>query len=96
MPRETQAPKDLNAGLVRLKLAEFVTEYGVRPLAREAGISPTTVMKYAYDPEVQMVSLKVLAQLCAVLGCEIGDLVEYTPPEALDSFEEEGEENERA
>ena len=47
-------------------------------LKREAQISPGTYAKLNRD---EFVSMEVLARICAVLDCDIGDIVEMVPVE---------------
>ena len=49
-------------------------------LKREAQISPGTYAKLNRD---EFVSMEVLARICAVLDCDIGDIVEMIPVETV-------------
>ena len=52
-------------------------------LKREAQISPGTYAKLNRD---EFVSMEVLARICAVLDCDIGDIVEMIPVEENSRF----------
>ncbi len=51
-------------------------------LRRAAGIAPNTMTKLRRDEEV---SLTVLNKICAALGVDIGDIMEFLPKEKEDS-----------
>lgn len=45
-------------------------------LRRAAGIAPNTMTKLRRDEEV---TLGILGRICAVLGVDIGDIMEFVP-----------------
>ena len=45
---------------------------------RAADIAPNTMTKLRRD---EAVSLSILARTCEVLGCDIGDIMEFVPEE---------------
>lgn len=47
-------------------------------LRRAADIAPNTMTKLRRD---EAVSLAILARTCEVLGCDIGDIMEFVPEE---------------
>ena len=50
-------------------------------LRRAAGIAPNTMTKLRRDEEV---SLRVLNKVCAALGANIGDIMDFLPEEETD------------
>ena len=53
-------------------------------LSRQASVRAATVNKY-YHSKSKMVSLRHLSRFCAVLDCEIGDLMGYAVAEEEDN-----------
>jgi putative transcriptional regulator len=52
-------------------------------LSRRSGISPNTCWQLLRHPEtINRLELGTLARLCAALGCQPGDLLEYVPNDA--------------
>lgn len=47
-------------------------------LRKAAGLAPNTMTKLRRDQEV---SLSVLGRICATLGVDIGDIMEFVPDE---------------
>ena len=47
-------------------------------LRKAAGLAPNTMTKLRRDQEV---SLSVLGRICATLGVDIGDIMEFVPAE---------------
>ena len=46
-------------------------------------MQPAQLNKYYYNTTTRL-DTDVLARLCTVLDCEIGDLLEFVPPEESD------------
>ena len=46
-------------------------------------MQPAQLNKYYYNT-ITRLDTDVLARLCTVLDCEIGDLLEFVPPEECD------------
>ena len=69
-------------GIVRNHLAELMEkkEISKTKLAQRAEMQHTQLRKY-YKNEVTRFDADVLARLCTVLDCEIGDLLEFVPAE---------------
>lgn len=63
---------------------KLLIDKGIRKgyLANRAGISSATMARLNSN---KYVSLEVLDKLCAVLGCQPGDLLEYVPEESRGS-----------
>lgn len=51
-------------------------------LRKAAGIAPNTMTRLRRDEEV---TLTVLNKICAVLGADIGDIMEFLPEEKAES-----------
>lgn len=70
-------------GTVKNHLAELIEEKKISKtkLAQRAEMQPTQLRKY-YKNEVTRFDADVLARLCTVLECEIGDLLEFVPADA--------------
>ena len=67
-------------GTVRNHLAELIEKKGISKtkLAQRAEMQHTQLRKY-YKNEVTRFDADVLARLCTVLECQIGDLLEFVP-----------------
>ena len=67
-------------GEIRFKLDDLLTARGWSNyrLAKESGIQETIVAKYRNNAALAP-PLETLAKLCAALGCDIGDLMEFVP-----------------
>lgn len=63
---------------IRVTLDEMLTRRGMkaRELAAEVGISETQLSLFR-SGKVKGIRFRTLAKLCAVLGCEPGDLLGY-------------------
>lgn len=70
-------------GEVRNRLAELIEKKKISKtkLAQRAEMQPTQLRRY-YNNEVTRFDADVLARLCTVLECEIGDLLEFIPADA--------------
>lgn len=70
-------------GTINIHLAELLTEKKISrtKLAQRAEMQAAQLNRY-YKNQVTRLDTDVLARLCTVLECEIGDLLEFVPPEA--------------
>ena len=59
-------------GTIRIKLDELI---------KEAGLSKNKLSHHYCNNSISRLDIDVLARICTVLECEIGDLLEFIPPE---------------
>lgn len=73
-------------GRVKVKLSRVMDEQGItrNRLKELIDGNYNVITRYYKGEDVQMVDLDFLARVCCVLHCEIADLLEYVPEEALD------------
>lgn len=66
--------------MIKVRLSVLLGEKRISQaeLARRAGIRPNTINELYHD-FAKRVSLEELNSICNVLGCELIDLLEYTP-----------------
>jgi len=69
-------------GTIRVKLNELVdgSEMSRTKLCQRAEMQPRQLNRYYFNT-VTRLDTDVLARLCTALECEIGDLLEFVPPE---------------
>lgn len=69
-------------GTVRINLANLIKERGLSKskLSQRAEMQRTQLNRYCNNT-VTRLDIDVLARICTVLDCEIGDLLEFVPPE---------------
>ncbi|WP_369298009.1 helix-turn-helix domain-containing protein [uncultured Neglectibacter sp.] len=69
-------------GSVKINLAKLIEESGIskNKLSQRAEMQRTQLNRYCNNT-IARLDIDVLARLCTVLGCEIGDLLEFVPPE---------------
>lgn len=69
-------------GIIKINLARLIEEKGIskNKLCQRAEMQRTQLNHYCNN-EVTRLDTDVLARICTVLGCEIGDLIEFIPPE---------------
>lgn len=69
-------------GAVKINLAKLIEESGIskNKLSQRAEMQRTQLNRYCNNT-IARLDIDVLARLCTVLGCEIGDLLEFVPPE---------------
>lgn len=69
-------------GHVDLKLDEFMKKNNISrsSLSRNAQIHYNQLLKYCKN-DMQKVDLNILARICKTINCEIGEIIEYTPPD---------------
>ena len=68
-------------GTIKIHLAELLEEKKISrtKLAQRAEMQAAQLNRY-YKNQVTRLDTDVLARLCTVLECEIGDLLEFVPP----------------
>ena len=69
-------------GTIRIHLEEVIQqrEISKNKLCKRAEMERTQLNNYCNN-KVARVDLDVLARMCTVLECDIGDLLEFVPPE---------------
>ena len=68
-------------GKVDLKLDEFLKSHNISrsSLSRNGRIHYKQLLKYCKN-DMQKVDLNLLARICKTVNCEIGEIIQYTPP----------------
>lgn len=74
-------------GTVIIHLDELIKNAGIskNKLSHRAEMQRTQINNYCNN-KITRLDIDVLARLCSILHCELGDLLEYIPP----STKEEG------
>jgi len=69
-------------GTIRIKLDELIEKAGIskNKLSHRAEMQRTQINNYCKN-EITRLDIDVLARICTVLDCSIGDLLEFIPPE---------------
>lgn len=69
-------------GTIRIKLDELIEQQGIskNKLSHKAEMQRTQINNYCNN-NITRLDIDVLARICTVLGCEIGDLLEFVPPD---------------
>ena len=69
-------------GTIRIKLDELIKAAGIskNKLSHRAEMQRSQINHYCNN-EITRLDIDVLARLCTVLQCEIGDLLEFIPPD---------------
>ena len=69
-------------GKIKIHLDELIEKAGIskNKLSQRAEMQRTQLNHYCNNT-VTRLDVDVLARLCTVLNCEIGDLLEFVPPE---------------
>lgn len=69
-------------GTIRIKLDELIQKAGIskNKLSHKAEMQRSQINNYCNN-EITRLDIDVLARICTVLHCEIGDLLEFIPPE---------------
>ncbi len=77
-----QVSKMDNYGTIRIKLDELIEKAGIskNKLSHRAEMQRSQINHYCNN-EITRLDIDVLARICTVLECEIGDLLEFVPPE---------------
>ena len=72
-------------GKIRIKLDELLQKSGMskNKLSQRAEMQRTQLNHYCNNT-ITRLDTDVLARLCTVQDCEIGDLLEFVPPEESD------------
>ena len=71
-----------NYGTVKINLAKLIEDRGIskNKLSHRAEMQRTQINHYCNNT-ISRLDVDVLSRLCTVLECEIGDLLEFVPPE---------------
>ena len=69
-------------GTIKINLAQIIEKNGIskNKLSQRAEMQRTQINHYCNNT-ITRLDVDVLARLCTVLNCEIGDLLEFVPPE---------------
>ncbi len=69
-------------GTVKINLSKLIEESGIskNKLSQRAEMQRTQINHYCNNT-ITRLDIDVLARLCTVLNCEIGDLLEFVPPQ---------------
>lgn len=69
-------------GFIKIHLAELIEQRGIskNKLSQRAEMQRTQLNNYCNNT-ISRLDIDVLARLCTVLECDIGDLLEFVPPE---------------
>lgn len=70
-------------GTIKINLSKLIEEKGIskNKLSHRAEMQRTQINHYCNNT-ITRLDIDVLARICTVLDCEIGDLLEYVPPNA--------------
>ncbi len=69
-------------GKIIIHLAELIENAGIskNKLSQRAEMQRTQINRYCKN-SIALLDIDVLARICTVLNCGIGDLLEFVPPE---------------
>ena len=69
-------------GTIRIKLDELIQKAGIskNKLSQRAEMQRTQLNHYCNN-DISRLDIDVLARICTVLECGIGDLLEFIPPD---------------
>ena len=69
-------------GTIRIKLDELLEKSGLskNKLSHRAEMQRTQINHYCNN-DITRLDVDVLARICTVLDCQIGDLLEFIPPQ---------------
>ena len=69
-------------GTIKINLAKLIEERGIskNKLSHRAEMQRTQINHYCNNT-ISRLDIDVLSRLCTVLECEVGDLLEFVPPE---------------
>ncbi len=69
-------------GTVRIRLEELIQREGIskNKLSHRAEMQRSQINNYCSN-KISRLDIDVLARLCTVLNCAIGELLEFVPPE---------------
>ena len=70
-------------GKIKINLLKLIEENGIskNKLSHRAEMQRTQINHYCNNT-ITRLDIDVLARLCTVLNCEVGDLLEFVPPES--------------
>ena len=73
-------------GTIKIKLNDLLLKTGLskNKLSQRAEMERTQINRYCNN-SITRLDTDVLARLCTVLHCEIGDLLEFVPSDESDS-----------
>lgn len=73
-------------GTIRIKLDQLLKESGLskNKFSQRAEMQRTQINNFCKN-EITRLDTDVLARICTVLNCQIGDLLEFIPPKHDDS-----------
>lgn len=76
---------DSDFGKVKIHVDEMITQKGFskNKFAQKAEMQRTQLNKYC-NGDIVLLDINVLGRMCTILGCEIGDILEFVPPEKHD------------
>ena len=71
-----------NYGTIKINLAKLIEDRGIskNKLSHRAEMQRTQIKHYCNNT-ISRLDVDVLSRLCTVLECEIGELLEFIPPE---------------
>ena len=74
-------------GRIVIKLEELIKKSGIskNKLSHRAEMQRTQINNYCNN-KVTRLDTDVLARICTVLNCEIGDLIEFVPAESKEKI----------
>lgn len=69
-------------GKINIRLSELIEQKGIskNKLSQRAEMQRTQINNYCKS-KISRLDMDVLARLCTVLECDIGELLEFVPPE---------------
>ena len=69
-------------GTIKIKLNELIEHRGIskNKLSHKAEMQRTQINNYCNN-SISRLDIDVLSRICTVLECEIGDLLEFVPPD---------------
>ena len=69
-------------GVIKIKLSELIKKNGKSKnmLSHRTEMQRTQINRYCSN-DITRLDVDVLARLCTVLDCEIGELLEFIPPQ---------------
>ena len=72
-----------NYGMIKINLATLIEKRGIskNKLSHRAEMQRTQINHYCNNT-ITRLDIDVLARLCTVLECEIGELLEFIPPKS--------------
>ncbi len=72
----------MDYGTIKIKLNELIEREGIskNKLSHRAEMQRSQINHYCSN-SISRLDIDVLARMCTVLNCEIGDLLEFVPPE---------------